>query len=161
MNNNIYDIYDIYDKFDKLKESNETIIYLNEHVITTNEKVITIFNILSDLNFNNDKKFYKKIKNIKIGDETRDKHDPEFYYKTIIIGDLIFYYINFDNGTNESDHFLNINNYKIIGPNKNNDKLQEKYKNNISFLFEDMNFPLLTEKMFIKFILIVFNYLKI
>ena len=155
MNNNIYE------KFYKLKESNETIIYLNEHSNATNEKIITIFNILSDLNFNNDKKFYKKIKNIKIGAENRDKHDPEFYYKTIIIGDLVFYYINFDNGTSESDHFININNYKIIGPDKKNDKLKEKYNNNISFLFEDMNFPLLTEKMFITFIHTVFNYLKI
>ena len=117
--------------------------------------------MLVELNFNNDKIFYNKIKNIRIGSENRDKYDPEFYYKTLIIGNMIFYYINFDNGTKEHDHFLNINNYKIIGSNINNTVLFEKYKNNISFLFEEMNFQLLTESMFITFINTVFDYLKI
>ena len=74
---------------------------------------------------------------------------------------MVFYYINFNNGIDISNHFLNINNYKIIGPDKQNNKLNKKYNNNISFLFEDMHFQLLTEKMFIMFINAIFNYLKI
>ena len=68
--------------------------------------------------------------------------------------------MHFDNGTEIGYHYLNINNYKIVGPNKN-DKLSEKYRNNISFLYDENNFKLLTEKMFIEFIYTVFNFMKI
>ena len=125
-----------------------------------NTKANELKNILIGLSFNGDIDFKNKIHNIKIIEERKDKNDSEFYYKTLIIGNLSFYYIHFDNGTEIGDHYLNINNYKIIGPNKN-EKLSEKYRNNISFLFDENNFKLLTEKMFIEFIYTVFNFMKI
>jgi hypothetical protein len=77
-----------------------------------------------------------------------------------IIGNLMFYYTNFKNEMFNNDHYLNINTYKIFGPGKN-EKLSEKYRNNISLLFDEINYKTLTEEMFIEYIKTVFNFLKI
>ena len=128
--------------------------------MSDSQKIFELYNKLLKININNDKEYYKKIQNIRIVNDYRDKNDPEFYYKTIVIGNMGFYYIHFNNGTEDGEHFLNINKYKIIGTSKN-EKLSQKYKNNISFLYEEMNFPVLTETMFILFINEVFNFIKI
>ena len=142
MDNEIYDICDL------------SIVCNN---IQTIDK---LRNNLKILNFYNFIEFQNKIKKIKIIRDCRDKNDNDFYYKTLSIDNLNFFYINFNNGTDTTDHFLNINNYKIFCPDKNS-KLVEKYKNNISFIFEEMNFITITEEMFIEFIKIIFEFLKI
>jgi hypothetical protein len=134
----------------------------NEQVIivNNNDKINKLKMLLCSLYFYKDIDFKNKTRNIKIIEEKKDKNDNEFYYKTIIIGNLVFYYTNFKNGTLNDDHYLNINTYKIFGPDKN-EKINEKYKNNISLLFDEINFKTLTEEMFIEYIKMVFNFLKI
>jgi hypothetical protein len=127
-----------------------------DNIVEINE----LRNTLMKQYINIDRDFCKKFNNIKFIEEKKDKHDIEFYYKTLKIDNLIFYYINFDNKTEKKDHYLNINTYKIHGPNKN-EKISEKYKNNISFLYDEMNFKTITENMFIEFINIVLNFMKI
>ena len=137
-------------------------ITYNEEIIMDNnyDKINKLKMLLCNLYFYKDIDFRNKTKNIKIIQEKRDKNDYEFYYKTILIGNLTFYYANFNNGTLDNDHYLNINTYKIFGPNKN-EKLNEKYRNNISLLFDEINYKTLTEEMFIEYIKTVFNFLKI
>ena len=94
------------------------------------EKINKLKILLYNLYFYKDLDFQNKIKYIKIIEDKNDKNDKEFYYKTVIIGNLVFYYTNFKNGTLISDHYLNINDYKIFGPEKN-EKISVKYKNNM------------------------------
>ena len=116
--------------------------------------------LLCNLYFYNDIDFKNKTSTIKLIEDKRDKNDNEFYYKTILIGNLMFYYTNFKNGASNGDHYLNINTYKIFGPEKNK-KLSEKYRNNISLLFDEINYKTLTEEMFIEYVKTVFYFLKI
>ena len=117
--------------------------------------------ILKKLTFSSDIEFRKKIKTAKIIKEKIDDENKDFYSKQILIDNLIFYYTYFNNGTKDGEHFLNINNYKIFDTSLSNKKIKEKYKNNISFLFEEMNFIDLTENMFTEFIITVFDFMKI
>lgn len=137
------------------------IIY-NDYFVKDNnyDNINELKMLLHKLYFYRDIDFQNKIKKIKIIEDRKDKNDNEYYYKTVLIGNLVFYYSNFKNGILYDDHYLNINNYRIFGPEKN-EKLCEKYRNNISLLFDEINFKSLTEDMFIEYIKTVFNFLKI